>query len=1125
MSRLLPLITSPDPAVRHTALEVACADLSAADLLAECAALDAFRRHHENLYERVRALFFLYAIHRFHLPARLSGEAAAGAQPGRGLVPFAGYTHLLNRRFEEAIDHFLARQAAEGPSDGLSSALAAAYYRLGFQTLADQVRRSVRSVRGNQWMFRMGHPLDQPLRLRPELCQPDPDGVYPVLRECTPVRMDLTHCGWSDIFFLGMDYPEGAKVLNVSIDLGVHGRDAAPRPPVEVYLRVLPEPVLRLTSVDLGCTADVTHLAEVFDFARDYLGLLKAAVIASGLVPPGIEGSGHDLSELLARLCGPGCGLELVSRVNDIPKGSRLAVSTSLLAALVAVCMRATGQAASLTGPLEEPERRLVLARALLGEWLGGSGGGWQDSGGVWPGMKLIEGALATEGDPEHGISRGRLMPTHRILTEVDAPASTRQKLQDSLVLVHGGMAQNVGPILEMVTEKYLLRSEKEWTARQSMLGILDEILTALRRGDIRAIGAATTRNFQQPIQTIIPWASNYFTETLIERVRADLGQAFWVFWMLGGMSGGGMGFIVAPHRKAEAQRELQAIMSATKRELQHALPFAMEPVVYDFAINEHGTWAELLAGEEALLPAGYYALHAPRWLRADPQSLTPARRADLDQLGAATRTRPELAGMTQVLFDRLVPRLKSDDARPVSLEELLAENGFDRAQHEQIREELRGGRIGLAQNRLPASADIRDVKDEDVRDATRPLPDELRAAGLAALQRGELAVVTLAAGVGSRWTQGAGVVKALHPFCAFAGAHRTFLETHLAKSRRGGRRAGCPLPHVFTTSYLTHAATEDFLRARDNYAYPGPLHLSPGRSIGLDGKQRPPLGVPHREEVSDSQSVRVHLHLAGEPQRILHAPERLGDICFLGAPGEVAVPAVRSAHKEPQSSQGKEGKNGHRGHHLDDGGSAAGMPDASDSRLHGPVSIQGLDAGHHCAQGDCLPLAVLPPADGYRDLIQRGGQFGDAKQTLPLWQAVGRALSRAKGDGGKTVGERAAEGHPVYQTVGCQHVLGLDAVEPRILDCLNVTPRQGGRGGAVVRLDARLGGDGKGGAEQKGAQKQHTHCEGDLNKGHPSPVAEHPGRRHSVQCDPPVVSQSCARRQCCRWDPHPSCR
>ncbi len=131
----------------------------------------------------------------------------------------------------------------------------------------------------------------------------------------------------------------------------------------------------------------------MFDFAKDYLGLLKAAVIASGIVPPGIEGSGQSLADLLERVVGPGRGLELVSNVNNIPKGSRLAVSTNLLAALIGVCMRATGQARSLTGALEENERRIVLARALLGEWIGGSGGGWQDSGGVWPGMKLICGA------------------------------------------------------------------------------------------------------------------------------------------------------------------------------------------------------------------------------------------------------------------------------------------------------------------------------------------------------------------------------------------------------------------------------------------------------------------------------------------------------------------------------------------------------------------------------------------------------------------------------------------------------------------------------------------------------------------------------------------------------------
>ncbi len=826
-SPLLEIITSPNPKVRNQSLEDYCAGASVAELLGTCAQLEDFRRDSTNLYERVRALFFLYAIHRFHLPNKLPTDAI-------GRIPFKGFEHLLQRRFEEALAQFLTAQKSSGPGDALCSALAATYHRIGFQTLADQVRRSVRSVRGNQWMFRMGHPADHPLRLRPELLQRGADGSYPVLRERTPVRMDLSHSGWSDIFFLGMDYPEGARVLNISVDLGVHGRDAATRPPVEACLRVIDEPVLRLTSVDLGATADISKLAEVFDFASDYLGLLKAAVIAAGIVPPGIEGSGQDLADLLARIAGPGRGLEIVSHVNDIPKGSRLAVSTNLLASLIAVCMRATGQAGSLTGALSEAERRLVLARALLGEWLGGSGGGWQDSGGVWPGMKLICGVAAAEGDAEFCVSRGCLMPTHQILDQKDVSTETRERLQASLVLVHGGMAQNVGPILEMVTEKYLLRSAAEWAGRRQAGEVFDDIVAALRNGDVRRLGELTSRNFREPIQTIIPWASNAFTETLIQRVRAKFGEDFWGFWMLGGMSGGGMGFIFEPGRKAEAQKLLQEMMSRAKHELQHALPFAMEPVVYDFAINERGTWAELLRGEEALLPGGYYALHVPQWLRVAPQSLTRTQRAELGKFGAASRARPELSGVMPALFDRLLPRAKSGSGEQQTLEQLLEQNGFDRAQHEQIREDLKNGRTGLAQNRLPASADIKDAQDDDVIDATRPLARELREAGLAALARGELAVVTLAAGVGSRWTQGAGVVKALHPFCKFDGAHRTFIETHLAKSRQTAQAAGIPLPHVFTTSYLTHVATEEFLRERQNYNYPGTLLLSPGRSIGL---------------------------------------------------------------------------------------------------------------------------------------------------------------------------------------------------------------------------------------------------------------------------------------------------
>ena len=91
-----------------------------------------------------------------------------------------------------------------------------------------------------------------------------------------------------------------------------------------------------------------------------------------------------------------------------------------------------------------------------------------------------------------------------------------------------------------------------------------------------------------------------------------------------------------------------------------------------------------------------------------------------------------------------------------------------------------------------------------------------------------------MAAGAGSRWTQGAGVVKALHPFCKLAGRHRTFLEIHLAKSRRVGREAGAAPPHVVTTGYLTHEPIRAHLQTRKNYGYQGPVRLSAGRAVGL---------------------------------------------------------------------------------------------------------------------------------------------------------------------------------------------------------------------------------------------------------------------------------------------------
>ena len=160
---IVTIITSHDPETRNQSLDGFCRRAGAATILEAARQLDDFRRTSENLYERVRAIFFLAAIYRYHLPAKLP-PAARTAGAVRGLhAPSEPPLRGGDR------SRFLAVQDRHGPSDAIASALAAAYQALGFQTLADQVRRSVRSVRGNQWMFRMGHPADHPLEIRPAL--------------------------------------------------------------------------------------------------------------------------------------------------------------------------------------------------------------------------------------------------------------------------------------------------------------------------------------------------------------------------------------------------------------------------------------------------------------------------------------------------------------------------------------------------------------------------------------------------------------------------------------------------------------------------------------------------------------------------------------------------------------------------------------------------------------------------------------------------------------------------------------------------------------------------------------------------------------------------------------------
>jgi hypothetical protein len=781
MNHLIETITSEDELIRNRSITSLLEGRQRDELLRLAFELESFRKTTTNLYHRVRACLFLYVIYRFYLQDD-RGVKRCGVIPPEGLEASRRGNH------EEAIEVYLRRIRAEHDHNGaIFSAIGEAYYAIAFKYLLNQVKLSISNCRENFHLFHIEGLDDYPYSVRPEFIRPDPStGNYPVGFDRSPVRVDPSHSGWSDIFFLGMDFPEGARVVNISVDLKIHGTDSPIQPPCECYCRYIDRPVIRLTSIDLKISTEVSTVDGLFRLDNDPLSLLKAGVIASGIVPPCFEGRDIPLEAILRRLLGRDGGIEVVTRVNNIPKGSRLAVSTTLLATIITRLMRFSGQIREIEGGLSEDERRIVASRAILGEWLGGSGGGWQDSGGLWPGIKVITGRPAREGDPEWGISRGCLLPEHDVLEEGELPHDIEERITHSMVLVHGGMSYDVGPILEMVTEKYLLKYEDEWRARLRGIELFDRIVEALKTGDMRELGRLTTMDWEEAIQGVIPWVNNAFTDELIKTMQGEFGKDYWGFLMLGGMSGGGMAFIVNPEKNAVFKQRVLEVMGELKERYRHSYPFVIEPIVYDFRINHHGIVAGLLRGSEAVMPG------------------------------------TEERGWT----------MGSMEAE-CSEKEIEEEYGFDRESHEYMRRLYIDGKIGLAENRLPPETVIEDVDYDDIHHFEDEEDSHHSRVGAEAISRNEVAVVTFAGGLGSRWSHGAGVIKPLNPFLRVKDRYRTFIEVHLAKSRRTSELYGVNIAHVFTTSYLTHDAIREYLERSGYFNYPGRVYLSPARSIG----------------------------------------------------------------------------------------------------------------------------------------------------------------------------------------------------------------------------------------------------------------------------------------------------
>ena len=171
--------------------------------------------------------------------------------------------------------------------------------------------------------------------------------------------------------------------------------------------------------------------------------------------------------------------------------------------------------------------------------------------------------------------------------------------------------------------------------------------------------------------------------------MRRSFGDDFWGFWMLGGMSGGGMGFIFAPARKAEAQDFLQHIMSATpSANWSTPCPSRWSRWSTILPSTSAARWPTCCTATRRCCRRPITRCTVPRLAAAgSARHCTPLRRAELDRFAAACRTQPGTGRHGADLVRPPAARGRSAEAASGQTSRtLLAENGFDREQHEQIR-------------------------------------------------------------------------------------------------------------------------------------------------------------------------------------------------------------------------------------------------------------------------------------------------------------------------------------------------------------------------------------------------------------------------------------------------------
>ncbi|MFZ2055287.1 MAG: L-fucokinase [Candidatus Aminicenantales bacterium] len=355
-----------------------------------------------------------------------------------------------------------------------------------------------------------------------------------------PARFDLGG-GWTDTPPYSLE--RGGCVINAAVNLNGQA-------PIQAYARVIPEPEIRISSIDHGVRIAIRELDDLLDYRQPAgrFGLAKAALALCGFSPrEAAWPKGITLSRMLSRFGG---GIELTT-LAAIPSGSGLGTSSIMGAVLVSVISRMTGRVLS--------QRELFHAVLRLEQELT-TGGGWQDQvGGVVEGVKVIRTEPGMVPDPViHFVPADVLNPgTNGGLT----------------LLYYTGLRRLAKNILADVVGNYLNRDRLSLETLRQIHGFPPAIAEAMSQKSVERFGRLIDAAWGFK-KTLDPES----TTPVIERILKSLGKHIFGATLLG--AGGGGFLLLVCRSKDDAQ---------TVRHLLAENPPNRRARFFEFEVNREG--------------------------------------------------------------------------------------------------------------------------------------------------------------------------------------------------------------------------------------------------------------------------------------------------------------------------------------------------------------------------------------------------------------------------------------------------------------------------------------------------------------------------------------------------------